>query len=95
VEFAQLHGFECRAESERGVTVARGVKAKEATRVGEVTVLPVFEGVHEEEYCILQKNEFTSSRKRMSVLVRDPSDGLLKLYVKGADSEIKKRLCSK
>lgn len=36
--------------------------------------------------------EFTSSRKRMSILVRDPRDNRFKLYVKGADSEIQKRL---
>ena len=32
--------------------------------------------------------EFSSSRKRMSILVLDPRDHRHKLYVKGADSEI-------
>ena len=36
--------------------------------------------------------EFSSSRKRMSILVLDPRDHRFKLYVKGADSEIQKRL---
>lgn len=36
--------------------------------------------------------DFTSDRKRMSILVRDPRDEKFKLYTKGADSEIKKRL---
>lgn len=36
--------------------------------------------------------DFTSERKRMSMLVRDPKDELIKLYVKGADSEITKRM---
>ena len=36
--------------------------------------------------------EFSSDRKRQSILVRDPRDERYKLYVKGADSEIKKRL---
>ena len=36
--------------------------------------------------------DFTSERKRMSILVRDPKDDLIKLYVKGADSEITKRM---
>ena len=36
--------------------------------------------------------EFDSTRKRMSILVRDPRDKRYKLYVKGADSEIHKRL---
>lgn len=34
--------------------------------------------------------EFTSERKRMSILVKD--NNVVKLYIKGADSEIKKRL---
>jgi magnesium-transporting ATPase (P-type) len=37
--------------------------------------------------------EFTSERKRMSILVHDPQDGYYKLYCKGADSIIKERLC--
>ena len=36
--------------------------------------------------------EFNSDRKRMSILVRDPDDGLIKLYTKGADSIIIDRL---
>lgn len=36
--------------------------------------------------------EFNSDRKRMSVLLKDPEDGLIKLYIKGADSIIKNRL---
>ena len=36
--------------------------------------------------------EFTSTRKRMSILVRDPRDHRFKLYIKGADSEIAGRL---
>ena len=39
-------------------------------------------------FLIERKIEFTSTRKRMSILVRDPRDNRLKLYVKGADSEI-------
>lgn len=36
--------------------------------------------------------EFNSDRKRMSILLRDPQDGLIKLFTKGADSIIKDRL---
>jgi len=36
--------------------------------------------------------EFNSDRKRMSILLRDPSDNKIKLLVKGADSIIKDRL---
>jgi phospholipid-transporting ATPase len=43
------------------------------------------------EYGILNINEFNSTRKRMSVVVKCP-DGLIKLYVKGADTVIFERL---
>lgn len=36
--------------------------------------------------------EFNSDRKRMSVILRDPSDGYIKMFTKGADSVIKDRL---
>ncbi|XP_076273311.1 ATPase phospholipid transporting 8A1 isoform X3 [Rhynchophorus ferrugineus] len=44
-----------------------------------------------ERYEILTVLEFTSARKRMSVIVRDPQ-GKLKLYCKGADTVIYERL---
>ena len=37
--------------------------------------------------------EFNSDRKRMSIVLTDPTDGLIKVYMKGADSIIKDRLC--
>ena len=43
-------------------------------------------------FIVHHRFSFTSERKRMSVLVTDPRDGLIKLYTKGADSEILKRL---
>lgn len=36
--------------------------------------------------------EFDSDRKRMSILLRDPTDNLVKLFIKGADSIILSRL---
>ncbi|XP_060847824.1 probable phospholipid-transporting ATPase IA isoform X3 [Rhopalosiphum padi] len=45
----------------------------------------------EETYEILNIIEFTNSRKRMSVIVRTP-DGQIKLFCKGADTGIIKRL---
>lgn len=36
--------------------------------------------------------DFTSERRRMSILIRDPKDQHLKLYVKGADDVIRERL---
>ena len=41
---------------------------------------------------LLRRVEFTSDRKRMSILLKDPEDGKIKLYVKGADSIIMERL---
>ena len=43
-------------------------------------------------FSILCRMEFTTDRRRMSVLVKDPRDNLLKLYVKGADDVIRERL---
>lgn len=40
----------------------------------------------EYKFEILRKMEFNSDRKRMSVLLRDPNDGKIKLLMKGADS---------
>ncbi|KPP66893.1 hypothetical protein Z043_114568, partial [Scleropages formosus] len=45
----------------------------------------------EEKYELLNVLEFTSSRKRMSVIMRTPS-GRIRLYCKGADSVIYERL---
>lgn len=44
------------------------------------------------KYELIKRMEFTSERKRMSILIKDKEDGLIKLYTKGADSEICKRL---
>ena len=48
--------------------------------------------IHEKEYSKFISMDFTSDRKRMSVLIRDPADNKLKLLVKGADSIIIERL---
>lgn len=45
----------------------------------------------ERRFEVLEILEFTSNRKRMSVIVRSP-DGKLLLFSKGADSVIKERL---
>ena len=52
----------------------------------------LFNPVRDVRYEVIRRMEFTSKRKRMSILLRDPDDGLVKLYTKGADSEIIKRL---
>lgn len=40
------------------------------------------------EYQVYRRIDFTSDRKRMSILIRDPKSGIIKLYVKGADNVI-------
>lgn len=54
------------------------------------TVAYVFEE-NEYEWEVLQINEFNSTRKRMSAIVRSP-EGKIKLYIKGADTVIFERL---
>ena len=44
------------------------------------------------EYELLETLEFTSTRKRASVIVKDKRNGEIRLYCKGADSEVFKRL---
>jgi len=61
-------------------------------RTHESVIIRTSSGV-EESYEILQVIEFTSTRKRMSVIVRNPR-GEIKLYIKGADSVILERLGS-
>ena len=46
----------------------------------------------ERSFEMFKRIEFNSDRKRMSILVKDPIDGKMKLYVKGADSIIIERL---
>ena len=48
----------------------------------------------ENSYEVLKLIEFNSDRKRMSLLIKDPSDGLIKMYIKGADSIIEERLAT-
>ena len=43
------------------------------------------------EYKILNTISFTSDRKRSSMIIVG-KDNVIKMYIKGADSEIKKRL---
>ena len=45
------------------------------------------------DYQILNIISFTSDRKRMSIIIKDKSRNII-MYIKGADSEIKKRLSS-
>lgn len=46
----------------------------------------------EDVYEILALNDFNSTRKRMSIIVREPETGRIKMYMKGADNVILERL---
>lgn len=59
-------------------------------RTNKAITLRVFED--EEEWELLSMIEFTSTRKRMSVVVRSPHDGKLMVYCKGADTMIFERI---
>ena len=56
-----------------------------------MTTMTVDENGAKAEYEVLATNEFSSKRKRMSILVRRP-DGRTFLYLKGTDSVVAKRL---
>jgi magnesium-transporting ATPase (P-type) len=44
------------------------------------------------DYHVYRRMEFSSDRKRMSILIKDPTDCRIKLYVKGADNVILARI---
>ncbi|XP_025087156.1 LOW QUALITY PROTEIN: probable phospholipid-transporting ATPase IA [Pomacea canaliculata] len=71
------------------VKAARNLGFVFTTRTPETVKIEVFG--EEETYEILNVLEFTSERKRMSVVVRSP-DGKIMLYCKGADTVIYERL---
>jgi magnesium-transporting ATPase (P-type) len=77
VDFAKNQGFYFKACSDTEVVV-------------EYT-LPNGE-VKDVKYEVFRKMEFNSDRKRMSIIIRDPADNLIKMFTKGADSIIKSRL---
>lgn len=78
VDFAKNQGFYFKETTDTKITV-------------EYT-LPNGAGVKDVEYPVYRKMEFNSDRKRMSIILRDPADNLIKMYTKGADSIIKSRL---
>jgi phospholipid-translocating ATPase len=55
-------------------------------------VVDVLKTGDQKKFKLLHVFEFNSDRKRMSILVRDPTDHKIKLFIKGADSIIKSRL---
>jgi phospholipid-translocating ATPase len=85
VDFAQKQGFEFIETSDTHVIIRYLPESGLTSELDGIT----------KRYEIHRRMEFTSDRKRMGVLFTDPDDGKIKLYVKGADSEIKSRLNKK
>jgi len=83
VEMAQAHGYEYIYGSEQSRKIRRKIKDQitQEWHIEETIDFKVFRII-----------EFNSDRKRMSILVQDPTDGYFKLYCKGADSVIKERI---
>lgn len=79
VDFAKNQGFHFVETSDTMIKMNYS-KAEEDGKVEEIT------------YQVFRRMEFNSDRKRMSIILRDPKDGLIKMYTKGADSIIKDRL---
>jgi len=75
VEGAEVYGYKFVGRSPESVTIKTADELEEDL----------------EEYQVLNVIEFTSTRKRMSIIVRTPS-GQIKLYIKGADTMILERL---
>ena len=84
VEMAKMHGYEYvyGTELERIIRI----KERDQSAKGE------WKFVTNQTFKLHRVLSFSSERKRMSVIVQDPTDGFYKLYCKGADSVIKKRL---
>ena len=81
VDFAQKQGFEFCEMTESTCAV----KINETHNPSEDESVT-------HNFQIHKRMEFSSDRKRMGVFFTDPIDGKHKIYIKGADSEIKKRL---
>jgi magnesium-transporting ATPase (P-type) len=71
------------------VTSAAEVNIKFLERIGNIVKVKILDKIREFE--ILQKFEFSSERMRSSVIVKD-DNGLIKLYMKGADSVLLKKI---
>uniref|UniRef100_A0A7S2WIZ1 Phospholipid-transporting ATPase n=1 Tax=Mucochytrium quahogii TaxID=96639 RepID=A0A7S2WIZ1_9STRA len=64
-----------------------GIEVRHPYKIDEDIELPRHP-THVERWEVLAINPFTSDRKRMSVLYRDPRTKRIKLYVKGADNQM-------
>ena len=78
VDFAQKQGYEFCEVSEATCSVRYSEESGVTEKESEII-----------SYSIHKRMEFSSDRKRMGIFFTDPFDGKYKIYIKGADSEIK------
>ena len=70
VEFASQMHFDCTLSTDHEVKMKSYVTPEKE---------------EEQVYKVYRKMDFNSDRKRMSVIIKDPIDGKIKLLIKGAD----------
>ena len=82
--FAAKYGYYFYARKSENIKVGK-------TEIdGQILLINIFGKQHIFE--MVELIEFTSDRKKMSVLLHDPRSNTLKVFCKGADSEVKKLL---
>lgn len=101
LEFAQNHGFEYAKGTDDCLQVTKKHKVyNNMSNAQSFSSLQAPQGAEMPQWVtdglldfkLLKRIEFSSDRKRMSVVVQDLQDGQYKLYCKGADNVIKDRL---
>lgn len=78
VEYACDMGFDCISSTDYEILMNASLKGSSKDK--------------QHKFEVFRKMDFNSDRKRMSVVLRDPTDGKIKLLIKGADSIIQSRL---
>ncbi|KAI9221118.1 hypothetical protein BC828DRAFT_397693 [Blastocladiella britannica] len=79
------------SQSPDEIALLRGIRAHCILKQRKKSTVVVDEHSAEKEIVVLDMLEFTSDRKRMSVIVREPDDGIW-VYTKGADNILFPRL---
>jgi magnesium-transporting ATPase (P-type) len=78
VDFACSMNFDCISSTDHEILMNAPLKGSSKDK--------------QHSFTVYRKMDFNSDRKRMSVVLKDPTDGKIKLLIKGADSIIKSRL---
>lgn len=95
VEYASSMKFDCLDSQEEFINakLPKFATSNKAVQSMEIEENPDQSGGEDvTKFKVIRRMVFNSDRKRMSVLLTDPNDGKIKLYVKGADSIIMARI---